>query len=39
MFHRDKRYEILPAYTQEGVLLSRVFQGSTDADMFGNFIE
>jgi transposase len=38
-FHRDKRYQILPAYTQEGTLLSRVFQGSTDANMFEDFIE
>lgn len=38
-FHRDQRYQILPAYTQEGVLLSRVFQGSTDATMFEDFIK
>ncbi|CAK41749.1 uncharacterized protein An13g03530 [Aspergillus niger] len=38
-FHRDQRYQILPAYTQKGVLLSRVFQGSTDASMFEDFIE
>jgi hypothetical protein len=25
-FHRDQRYQILPAYTQDGILLSRVFQ-------------
>ena len=30
-FHRDKRYQILPAYAQDGIVLSRVFQGSTDA--------
>ncbi|GFF55645.1 transposase [Aspergillus lentulus] len=38
-FRRDQRYKILPAYTQEGILLSRVFQGSTDARMFEDFIE
>ena len=38
-FHRGQRYQILPAYTQEGVLLARVFQGSTDALLFGDFIE
>ena len=29
-FHRDRRYQILPAYSQDGILLARVFQGSTD---------
>jgi hypothetical protein len=29
--HRDQRYQILPAYTQDGILLSRVFQVSTDS--------
>lgn len=38
-FHRDQRYQILPAYTQKDVLLSRVFQGSADASMFEDFIE
>jgi transposase len=38
-FHRDRRYQILPAYTQDGILLSRIFQGSTDGTMFENFIE
>ena len=38
-FHRDQRYQILPAYTQDGILLSRVFQGSTDASFFEDFIE
>ncbi|OQD86930.1 hypothetical protein PENSOL_c082G07324 [Penicillium solitum] len=37
-FHRDQRYQILPAYTQDGILLSRVFQGSTDALLFEDFI-
>lgn len=38
-FHRGQRYQILPAYTQDGILLSRVFQGSTDSDVFEDFIE
>ena len=38
-FHRGRRYQILPAYTQDGILLSRVFQGSTDSDVFEDFIE
>lgn len=38
-FHRDQRYQILPAYAQDGIVLSRVFQGSTDASVFENFIE
>ncbi|KAF4209653.1 hypothetical protein CNMCM5878_005039 [Aspergillus fumigatiaffinis] len=38
-FHRDQRYQILPAYAQDGVVLSRVFQGSTDASVFEDFIE
>ncbi|KAK9846153.1 hypothetical protein MYU51_002995 [Penicillium brevicompactum] len=37
-FHRDQRYQILPAYCQDGILLSRVFQGSTDAAVFEDFI-
>ena len=38
-FHRDQRYQILPAYTQDGVLLSRIYQGSTDAERFEDFVE
>lgn len=38
-FHRGRRYRILPAYTQDGILLSRVFQGSTDSAVFEDFIE
>jgi hypothetical protein len=38
-FHHDQRYQILPAYAQDGVVLSRVFQGSTDASVFEDFIE
>jgi transposase len=38
-FHRDERYQILPAYSQDGIMLSRVFRGSTDASVFEDFIE
>jgi transposase len=38
-FQRGQRYQILPAYTLNGVLLSRVFQGSTDSSFFEDFIE
>ena len=37
-FHRGQRYQILPAYAQDGILLSRVFRGSTDAVIFQDFI-
>lgn len=37
-FHRGQRYQILPAYAQDGVVLSQVFQGSTDAVVFEDFI-
>jgi transposase len=38
-FHRGQRFQILPAYTQDGVLLARVFQGPTDGAVFEDFIE
>jgi transposase len=38
-FKREKRYQILPAYTQDGVILARVCQGSTDSTVFEEFIE
>lgn len=38
-FHRDQRHQILPAYAQDGVVLSRAFRGSTDASAFEDFIE
>ena len=38
-FHRDQRWQILPAYGQDGILLSRVYQGSTDSIIFEDFIE
>lgn len=37
-FYRDQRYQILLAYAQDGIVLSRVFRGSTDAAMFEDFI-
>jgi transposase len=36
---REQRYQILPAYTQDGVVLSRIFRGLTDAAVFEDFIE
>lgn len=38
-FHRGQRYQILPAYAQDGIVLSRVFQGSTDTLVFEDFIK
>jgi hypothetical protein len=38
-FHRGQRYQILPAYSQNSILLSRIFQGTTDSAMFEDFIE
>ena len=37
-FHRGDRYHILPAYTQDGVLLARIYQGSTDGEVFEDFL-
>jgi hypothetical protein len=33
-FHRGQRYQILPAYAQDAIVLSRVFRGSMDATVF-----
>lgn len=38
-FHRDQRYQVLPAYAQDGIVFARVFQGTTDATVFEDFIE
>lgn len=38
-FQREQRWQILPAYTQDGILFSLVFQGSTDSAIFEEFIE
>ncbi|KAJ5740909.1 hypothetical protein N7493_000781 [Penicillium malachiteum] len=33
-FYHDQRYQILPTYIQDGIVLSWVFQGPTDALVF-----
>ena len=38
-FHRGQRFQILPAYTQDGVIHFRVYEGSTNTEIFENFIE
>ena len=38
-FQREQRYQILPAYVQDGAILARVFQRSTDGTVFEDFIE
>jgi hypothetical protein len=38
-FHREKRHQILPAYTQNGVIHTRIFQGSTDAEVSEDFVK
>jgi transposase len=38
-FHLRQRYQILPAYAQDGVILSCIFKGSTDGSFFESFIE
>ena len=38
-YQREQRYQILPAYTQDGVFLFRVFQGTTDSALFEDYIE
>jgi transposase len=37
-FSRGKRWHILPAYAQDGIVLRQVYQGSTDSDLFEDFI-
>lgn len=37
-FGRGKRWHILPAYAQDGIVLRRVYQGSTDSELFEDFI-
>lgn len=32
-------YQILPAYAQDGIMLSQIFCGLTDASLFADFIE
>lgn len=38
-FHREQRRQILPAYTQDGVIHTRIFQGSTNGEVFEDFIK
>jgi hypothetical protein len=38
-FHRGERYQILPAYAQDGIVMSRIFIGSTDAAFFEDLIQ
>lgn len=38
-FHRERRYQILPAYAQDGIVLARVYQGSTDSSVFEDFVQ
>lgn len=33
-FHCDRRYQILPAYSQDGFLLAKVIYGSIDGEVF-----
>lgn len=37
-FGRGKRWHMLPAYAQGGIVLRRVYQGSTDSELFEDFI-
>ncbi|KAJ0141514.1 Uncharacterized protein HZ326_15609 [Fusarium oxysporum f. sp. albedinis] len=39
MFQREERYQVLSAYTQRGIKLSRVYRGSTDTETFVDFIK
>ncbi|RKL17466.1 hypothetical protein BFJ70_g14647 [Fusarium oxysporum] len=38
-FNSEQRYQILAAYTQDGIELARVYLGSTDAALFKDFIK
>jgi hypothetical protein len=38
-FTAVREFQILPAYTQEGIIHFRVYEGSTDTEIFENFIE
>lgn len=37
-FYRDQRYQILPAYAQDAILLSQLFRGATDGTVFEDFL-
>jgi DDE superfamily endonuclease len=36
---REQRFQILPAHTQDGIMLARVFQAATDSTLYEDFIE
>jgi transposase len=38
-FQREQRYQILPVYVVDRIMLSRIFQGSTDSVVFEDFLE
>jgi transposase len=38
-FQREQRYQTLPAYTIDRVIFSQIFQGTTDSEVFEDFIE
>ena len=38
-FHCSRRFQILPAYTQDGVIHFQVYEGSTDTRVFEDFIK
>jgi transposase len=38
-YQREQRYQILPTYSQDGILLAQVFQGTTDSAVFEDFVE
>lgn len=37
--YREQQYQILPAYSQDGILLARVLQGAIDSTIFEDFIK
>ncbi|KAI7763507.1 hypothetical protein LZL87_014403 [Fusarium oxysporum] len=37
-FQREERFQVLAAYTQRGIKLSRVYRGSTDTATFVDFV-
>lgn len=37
-FRRGERYQILPAYAQDGLVYAKVYEGTTDGSVFENYI-
>ena len=37
-FHRGERYQILPAYAQDGIVHAKVYEGTTDGSVFEEYI-